>query len=218
MKRQRRKLAGGSTIALGTVLVNMLLFLGIPLLLRSDLPEQPESYEMPVLISRTAPPLPPEEPPRQMQPKEKPPAALKKAPASRTMKNTPRPRLNIAPPPLELGMSSRITTGLALSALDGAFHGYEIGDVDVAPRLFRKVDPVYPFSARRRQITGKVTVRFLVNTEGRVQDISIQESIPPGVFDQAVLQAVKKWRFKPGILEGEAVSTWVVLPLEFDLT
>jgi protein TonB len=37
------------------------------------------------------------------------------------------------------------------------------------------------------------------------------------VFDASVLQAVARWRFSPGMLEGVPVNTWVVAPFEFKL-
>jgi protein TonB len=44
------------------------------------------------------------------------------------------------------------------------------------------------------------------------------ESNPQGYFEQSALEAIRHWRFKPGIYRGKAVATWVTLPIQFRLT
>ena len=63
-----------------------------------------------------------------------------------------------------------------------------------------RTEPKYPRRARRRGIEGVVTVSFLVAKSGGVQASSVRiiSAKPAKVFDQAVLQAVLKWRFTPG--------------------
>ena len=46
-------------------------------------------------------------------------------------------------------------------------------------------------------IAGHVKVYFLVSKQGKVKKYEIKESVPPGVFDQAVLDVVKKYEFEP---------------------
>jgi len=58
-----------------------------------------------------------------------------------------------------------------------------------------RMQPEYPFRARRRGIEGHVVVAFDVSADGGTQNIEVLEARPPGVFDEAVLQAVRKWRF-----------------------
>lgn len=95
---------------------------------------------------------------------------------------------------------------------------YQLGEVDQAPKITSKAEPLYPYSARRRKISGKVIVKFLVDSKGKVQKLRILKAIPEGVFEECVITAVRNWRFKPGYLKGKAVSTWVVLPVHFRLT
>ncbi|WP_449241918.1 energy transducer TonB [Desulfovibrio sp.] len=95
--------------------------------------------------------------------------------------------------------------------------GYGLGQVERAPRLLRKVEPKYPLAARRRQVTGKVLVKFLVDPEGRVRHLDVVESRPRGVFDQAAVEAVSAWEFSPGVLRGRNVSVWMLLPISFTL-
>lgn len=95
---------------------------------------------------------------------------------------------------------------------------FQLGEVDEAPRIISKAEPSYPYTARRRKIDGKVIVRFLVDPKGKVQKPRIIQANPEGVFEDSVLAAIRKWRFKPGYFKGQAVATWVVLPVYFKLT
>jgi protein TonB len=95
---------------------------------------------------------------------------------------------------------------------------FEASELDQAPRAVVRTPPEYPYRARQRRIEGSVQVRFLVNVDGTTSQISIVESDPPGIFDQAVIDAVSRWRFEPGRLAGEPVAAWVVAPITFDLS
>lgn len=95
---------------------------------------------------------------------------------------------------------------------------FEVGELDRPPRAVVRRQPQYPYRARQRRIEGTVRVRFLVQADGAVSQITILESDPPEVFDQAVLDAVGGWRFEPGMLGGEPVAAWMVTPIVFDLS
>ena len=85
------------------------------------------------------------------------------------------------------------------------------------PRAVVRTKPIYPFKAQQRGIEGQVAIRFLVRRDGSIGDIVIDHANPPGVFEDAVREAVSHWRFEPGRLAGEPVDTWVSLPISFDL-
>ncbi|MCE5335842.1 MAG: energy transducer TonB [Desulfobacteraceae bacterium] len=95
---------------------------------------------------------------------------------------------------------------------------YELNKVETAPTALRKVEPEFPRIARQMGISGRVVVRFLVKTDGSVARASVIEANPKGVFEQSVLDAVDKWRFKPGRYGGAAVATWIVQPIQFRLS
>lgn len=80
-----------------------------------------------------------------------------------------------------------------------------------------RTPPLYPPEARSRRIEGRVLVEFTVTERGEVEDPVIVEANPPGVFDQAVLQSVRKWRFKPKEKDGKPVAVRARQPLEFKL-
>lgn len=94
---------------------------------------------------------------------------------------------------------------------------YDQNEVDKLPMAIFKLKPFYPYRARRLNITGKVDVKFLVDEEGYVSNISILNSTPPGIFDDSVLKALSSWRFSPGEKNGYAVATWVITTIEFKM-
>jgi periplasmic protein TonB len=65
---------------------------------------------------------------------------------------------------------------------------------DVKP--VKKVKPIYPREAEQQHIQGSVKVRLSVDLEGNVSDAQILSAEPPGVFDEAVLTAVRQYKFK----------------------
>lgn len=65
---------------------------------------------------------------------------------------------------------------------------------DIKP--VRKVRPKYPPEAEAQNIQGQVKVRLSVNVDGDVTDVQILQSEPPGIFDEAVLEAVRQYKFK----------------------
>ena len=94
---------------------------------------------------------------------------------------------------------------------------FTLQQVEHPPVILRKVEPEFPDAARRMGISGKVVVRFLVKTDGRVTRVSILDARPSGLFEKSVLETLDKWYFKPGARKGKAVATWVVQPIQFRL-
>jgi serine/threonine-protein kinase len=62
----------------------------------------------------------------------------------------------------------------------------------------------YPEAARRRKVKGVVTVSLVISEAGVPEELQVVESAGP-VLDQAVLDAVSKWRFEPATREGRPV-------------
>jgi protein TonB len=81
----------------------------------------------------------------------------------------------------------------------------------------RYVAPVYPRAALEDNVSGEVRVRITVDAEGKVTDTVIVESTPAGVFDDAALAAVRRWRFKPAEVDGRPVESSSIQSLLFRL-
>jgi len=85
------------------------------------------------------------------------------------------------------------------------------------PRYHLNSPPPYPGLARKRGQQGTVVLKVLVNSEGRVEDMIIDESSGFSLLDRAAVKAVGKWLFEPGKKQAENVSMWVKVPVTFTL-
>ena len=94
---------------------------------------------------------------------------------------------------------------------------YNLKDVDVQPKVVRKIVPRYPYKAQGKGIEGKVLIGFTVDKEGHVQDPKVVNAEPKGVFEKTALDTIVKYKFKPAIKDGKSVSSFVNVPITFDL-
>ena len=86
---------------------------------------------------------------------------------------------------------------------------------DEAPTPLRTQAPVYPDSLRREGISGLVSISVSIDESGNVASTSVSKSSNPA-FDQAALDAVARWKFKPAKKAGQPVAVTVVLPVRFN--
>ena len=87
----------------------------------------------------------------------------------------------------------------------------------VQPRYLRNPKPLYPEEARKKGCYGEVMLRVEVLPNGQVGQIELQRSSGYDLLDRSALGAVKQWRFSPA-RKGEAhVSSWVHIPIKFQL-
>lgn len=83
-------------------------------------------------------------------------------------------------------------------------------------RVMRRVDPRYPPLMVTAKIGATVTIRCIIDREGKLRDPEIvRSSYPP--FNDAVLDALQKWSFAPGTLNGKPVDTWFELTVRFEV-
>ena len=99
------------------------------------------------------------------------------------------------------------------------FRGMKVFDIsmlDQTPVARFQARPQYPFEMRRAGIAGEVVVDFIVDTNGDVQNAyAIRSS--QREFEAAAVQAVSKWKFKPGRKGGRDVPTHMQVPIVFTL-
>ena len=81
----------------------------------------------------------------------------------------------------------------------------------------REVPPVYPRDAERQKISGWVDVEFTVAPDGTTQDQVVRGAEPQRMFDQAAIDAVKRWRFEPIKRDGAAVAQRAAVRIRFEL-
>ena len=94
----------------------------------------------------------------------------------------------------------------------------EVKEIPTTPPVpLVRVPPVYPRRLRSAGVTGQVTVRFVIDERGRVESPEVVSSTNSG-FNQAALDCVKKWKFKPAQKAGKAVSISIRVPIVFKLS
>ncbi len=137
----------------------------------------------------------------------------------------PTPQLSDAPPPMQLNIDLDIAvgTGGALAGF-GSFVAsdeggllvdvFDVADLEKRPELIASVPPQYPPELRKARVEGLVTLVFVIDESGRVEDVRVESSSRPE-FERPALEAVRKWKFRPGQKDGEPVRCYMRLPIRF---
>lgn len=104
------------------------------------------------------------------------------------------------------------------SAIAGVQVG--VGKVGISTNLIPlvRIDPRYPMRAQNRGIEGWVKIKFTITKDGTVKDAVIVGSQPAKVFDSAALRTIKRWKYKPKIVDGEAVERRAVQSFDFNIS
>ena len=130
------------------------------------------------------------------------------------------------PPPPELQMSqtdapSADTMAIAAPSLDvgpelgGPNLGAGASDSDSVPLV--RVPPQYPIRASERGIEGWVVLSFTITETGTVRDAKVIDAKPKRIFNRAAIQAIRKWKYRPRVVDGTAVTRTEEVKLSFDL-
>ena len=101
--------------------------------------------------------------------------------------------------------------GLGETTLENAF---DPADIDQKPRAVFQAAPSYPSEMRGKKLEGLVTVIFIVDPSGKVSDPKV-ESSSHSAFDRPALDAVRRWKFEPGLKGGERVPCRMRVPIRF---
>ena len=91
-----------------------------------------------------------------------------------------------------------------------------VREVDVRAELVNEVDLVYPVKAYEMRIHGRVIVRILIGEDGAVDNVSVLEATPPGIFEEAALAAAQALQFRPAQKYGRNVRSQKTIEITFD--
>lgn len=80
-----------------------------------------------------------------------------------------------------------------------------------------RIPPTYPMEARRQKLEGWVRMEFTVQEDGTVADVKVKESKPSSIFDQAAVNAIRQWKFRPAMQDGKPVRKRAAQTLKFAL-
>jgi len=137
------------------------------------------------------------------------------------------------PDPSALGMTGGVPGGVAGGSMGGVLGGV-IGGAGGAPppprptqtrirqggavtaaSLINRVQPVYPPLARQTRVSGTVRLHAIISKDGSVQQLEVMSGHP--LLVQAALDAVRQWRYRPTLLNGEPVEVDTTIDVIFSL-
>lgn len=120
-------------------------------------------------------------------------------------------------PPLEKIDPSALRVAVGYRDWKAGIGLLNIDSLDQKPAATFQPQPVYPYRPRHDGIEGTATVKFVVDAAGNVIHATVVEP-SRHEFDQAVLEAVHRWKFKPGRKFGRAVAFWAEQSFQFSLS
>ncbi|MBS1841054.1 MAG: TonB family protein [Acidobacteria bacterium] len=137
------------------------------------------------------------------------------------------------PDPNMMGMQGGVPGGVAGGSMGGVLGGViggagggppppkptqsriKQGGAVTAASLINRVQPVYPPLARQTRVSGTVRLHAIISKEGTVQQLEVLSGHP--LLVQAALDAVRQWRYRPTLLNGEPVEVDTTIDVIFSL-
>jgi protein TonB len=92
----------------------------------------------------------------------------------------------------------------------------QVGGMIRAPLKVSDVAPVYPRLALEARVQGIVIIEATIGVDGRVENARILRGVP--LLDQAALDAVRQWQYKPTTLNGVPVPVIMTVTVTFTLS
>lgn len=128
--------------------------------------------------------------------------------------------------PLDLSVS--LQTGLDTASLTSIplkiAHGgprtgglnniFDLSQLDRVPQPIVQPPPQFPIQLKKEIEHAEVVVEFIVDTRGETREVRVVSSTHHG-FEQAAVDGVGKWRFRPGMKTGRKVNTRMMVPIRF---
>jgi periplasmic protein TonB len=227
-RRRKRWTASSSFIVQALIVASLFL---LPLWLTDTLPMQQLATFL------VAPPPPPPPPP--------PAAPMVKAPKvvsqiingqllapSRIPKEVKMIKEEAAPPPMQTGVIGGVEGGVPGGQAGGVIGSLLSTANTAAPvvatpkrlrvssgitegMLLHRVEPLYPVIAQRGHIRGTVQLRAIISRDGTIENLQLVSGHP--MLVPAAIDAVKQWRYRPYVLNGEPLEVETVVFVNFHL-
>ncbi len=99
---------------------------------------------------------------------------------------------------------------IRFAELDGSENKGEL----IAPVAEHKVDPAYPMELMRENVSGTVTLRAVIRTDGTVGDIRVVNGADKRL-DHYAAQALSRWHFRPAEKNGAMVDVEAIVMIPF---
>ena len=90
---------------------------------------------------------------------------------------------------------------------------YPGGDAELLKQISENT--VYPQVAKDLQIQGRVIVRFVITSEGKVKDATILKGVDPSLDAEAIKAVYTLSDFAPAMKDGKPMATYYMIPVTF---
>ena len=229
----KTKRGGTTTIAFFVQVIIIGIMVLIPLLFTEALPD---AMRMTFLA---APPPPPPPPP--------PPAAVVRVKQvetdivnnqlrqpTRIPKKVEMIKEDAAPPPIDAGVVGGVPGGVPGGSMGGVM-GSILSATNAPPPkvaaptrirvssgvtqglLVRRIEPQYPQMAKIARVQGAVVLAAVIGKDGAIENLHVVSTASP-LLNQAALDAVRQWKYRPYILNGEPVEVDTTVTVNFTLS
>lgn len=137
------------------------------------------------------------------------------------------------PPPSSVGVMGGVAGGVPGGQMGGVIGGIISSAPVAVPKvatpqkirvsqgvseglLVRKVSPSYPPLAKQARIQGSVVLQATIGKDGSIQNLRVVSGHP--MLTQSAIDAVKQWKYRPYLLNGEAVEVETTVQVNFTLS
>ena len=121
-------------------------------------------------------------------------------------------------PPELLPSSSRSPSAEEVKKQVAHYPPLSDGEVDfIHPMYAKNPKPLYPREARKKGFQGEVVLKVEVLSNGFVGHVEVKKSSGHEILDHSALSTVKQWKFIPAKWGEITVSSWVNIPVKFQL-
>jgi len=138
-----------------------------------------------------------------------------------------------APPPQMAGVVGGVPGGIPGGQMGGVIGGIISSTTVAVPHVavqrvrisqgvtqgmvLRKVQPAYPQMAKIARVQGAVVLAAIIGKDGTIQNLHVVSTASP-LLNQSAIDAVKQWRYRPYILNGEPVEVDTTVTVNFTLS
>jgi len=135
--------------------------------------------------------------------------------AKNTTTSSASPTAPSTPPPARTAPQPNTTPKGNATSNSNATAAAPVSVGSLHDKATQRVSPTYPPVARTARVSGVVTVYLLVNEKGAVE--SVKSASGPAQLQQSATDAARRWRFRPTLIDGQAVRVSGYLSFSFTL-
>jgi TonB family protein len=119
------------------------------------------------------------------------------------------------------GLGGGLGMGHGIGAGPGSGGGYggglrSVGGGVSAPTVLHSVEPEFTEEARQANFQGSCAIQLIVDAQGNPQNVHVVRHLGMGL-DEKAIAAVRQYRFRPAMYQGQAVAVQIVIDVDFHL-